>query len=58
MEYYLPVLWSTNTTRTSLMAQTVKNPHSVQETWVQSMDPEDPLEQRMATQSGNLAWEN
>ena len=44
MEHYLPVRWNTDTTRTSLMAQTVKNPHSVQETRVQSMDQEDPLE--------------
>ena len=56
MEYYLSVLWNTNTTRTSLMSQTGKNPHSVQETRVQSTGQEDPLEKRMATQSSNLAW--
>ena len=27
-----------------------------QETWVQSVDQEDPLEEEMATHSSNLAW--
>ena len=38
------------------MAQTVKNPPTVQETWVQSMSWEDPLEEEMATHSSILAW--
>ena len=29
----------------------------MQETWVQSMDQEDPLEKEMATHSSILAWE-
>ena len=28
----------------------------MQETWVQSLGPEDPLENRMATHSSILAW--
>ena len=37
----------------------VKNPSAVQElqeTWVQSLDWEDPLEQGMAVHSSILAW--
>ena len=30
---------------------------SMQETWVQSLDWEDPLEKEMATHSSILAWE-
>ena len=29
----------------------------MQETWVQSLDQEDPLEKEMATHSNVLAWE-
>ena len=39
------------------MVQTVKNPPTMQETWVQSLGQEDPLEKKMATQSSILAWE-
>ena len=38
------------------MAQTVKNPPAMQETWVQSLGQEDPLEKEMATHSNILAW--
>ena len=38
------------------MAQTVKNPPAMQETWVPSLDWEDPLEEGMATHSSILAW--
>ena len=38
------------------MAQTVKNLPAVQETRVQSLGPEDPLEKGMATHSSILAW--
>ena len=38
------------------MAQVVKNLPAVQETWVQSLDREDPLEEGMATPSSILAW--
>ena len=38
------------------VAQTVKNLPAIQETWVQSLDWEDPLEEGMATRSSILAW--
>ena len=38
------------------MAQTVKDRPLVQETWVQSLGQEDPLEKGMATHSSILAW--
>ena len=40
----------------SLVAQLVKNPPAMRETWVQSLGGEDPLEEGMATHSGILAW--
>ena len=40
----------------SLVAQTVKNLPAVQETWVRSLDWEDPLEKGMAPHSCILAW--
>ena len=40
----------------SLMAQLVKNPPALWETWVQSLDWEDPLEKRKATHSSILSW--
>ena len=40
----LPIL------RVSLVAQLIKNPPAMWETWVQSLDLEDPLEEGMATQ--------
>ena len=40
----------------SLVAQLVKNLPAVQETWVQSLGWEDPLENKMATHSSTLAW--
>ena len=39
----------------SLVAQMVKNPLAMQETWVQSLGWEDPLQQDMATHSSILA---
>jgi len=39
------------------MAQTVKNLPAIQETWVQSLGQEDPLEKGIATHSSILAWE-
>ena len=38
------------------MAQTVKNLPGIQETWVQSLGQEDPLEKERATHSTILAW--
>ena len=40
-----------------LVAQVVKNLPAVQETWVQSLDREDPLEKEMAKHSSILASE-
>ena len=40
----------------SLVAQLVKNPLAVEETWVQSLGWEDPLEKGKATHSSMLAW--
>ena len=40
----------------SLVAQTVKNPPAMQETWVRSLGQEDTLEEGMATHSSILAW--
>ena len=40
----------------SLVAQMVKNPPVMWETWVGSLGWEDPLEKRMATHSSILAW--
>ena len=38
------------------MAQMVKRLPTMQETWVQSLGQEDPLEKEMATHSSILAW--
>ena len=38
------------------VAQTVKNPPTVQEIWVQFLGQEDPLEKGMAIHSSILAW--
>ena len=43
------ILWA------SLVTQMVKNPPAMQETWVQSLGWEDPLEEGMATHSSILA---
>ena len=40
----------------SLMAQLVKNPPAMRETWVQSLGWEDPLEKGKATHFSILAW--
>ena len=40
----------------SLVDQTVKNLSAMQETWVQSLGWEDPLEEGMATHTSILAW--
>ena len=41
----------------SLVAQMVTSPPAMQETWVLSLDQEDPLENGRATHSNILAWE-
>ena len=40
-----------------MVAQTAENLPAMQETWVQSLGWEDPLEEGMATHSSILAWE-
>ena len=40
----------------SLVAQLVKKPPAMQETWVQSLGWEDTLEKGTATHSSTLAW--
>ena len=40
----------------SPVAQMVKNPPAMQETWLQSLGQEDPLEKRMVTHSSILGW--
>ena len=40
----------------SLVAQAVKNSPAVWETWIQSLDWEDPLEEDMAIHSSFPAW--
>ena len=42
--------------RASLVAQTVKNPPAMQETWVRSLGWEDLLEKGTAAHSSILAW--
>ena len=47
---YYACLWS------SLVAQRLKSLPAMQETWVQSLDREDPLEKEMGNHSSILAW--
>ena len=42
--------------RASLLAQLVKNPPAMLETWVRPLDWEDPLEKGKATHSSILGW--
>ena len=41
----------------SLVAQLVKNPPAMQETWARSLEWEDPLEKEMTTHSSILAMD-
>ena len=41
---------------TSLVAQRLKHLSGMQETWVQSLGRENPLEKEMAAHSSSLAW--
>ena len=50
MGYPLQYSWA------SLVAQLVKNPPAMQETWVRSLGWKDPLEKETATYSGIMAW--
>ena len=42
----------------SLVAQRVKHLPAMQETWVQSLGQEDPLEKEIVTHSSTLTWKN
>jgi len=48
--------WLSTSHRASLVAQLVKNPPAVQDTWVRSLGWEDHLEKGKATHSRILAW--
>ena len=50
MILFLIELWA------SLIAQLVKNPPAMRETWVRSLGWEDPLEKETATHSSILAY--
>ena len=39
-----------------LVAQMVKNPPAMRDTWVQSLGQEDPLEKGVATHSSKISW--
>ena len=58
--YLMGMLWSNEiiyeTKMSSLVAQTVENLSAMQETRVQALGWEDPLEKGMATHSSILAW--
>ena len=47
---------SSHVTVTSLVAQLIKNPLAMWETWVQSLGCEDLLEKGIATHSSIVAW--
>ena len=51
-----PFAGSLGYSQASLVAQMVKNPPAVQETWVRSLSLEDSLEKGVATHSSILAW--
>ena len=46
-----------NSYSSSLLAQMVKNLPAMQETWVRSLDWEEPLEKGTASHSSTPAWE-
>ena len=50
------ILYPLQNSRASLVAQTVKNPPVIRETWVRSLGWEDPLEKGKGTHSSVLAW--
>ena len=54
--FCLYLMLSTIRKRASLVVQLVKNPPAMQETWIQSLCWEDPLQNGKATHSSILAW--
>ena len=55
---HLPDLIFRTTQRASLVAQTVKNPPVIQETWVWSLGWKDPLEMEMAATHSSILVQN
>ena len=60
-DVYVPLIFSPHLllvfcVPASLVAQTVKHLPAMQETWVQSLGWEDPLEKEMTTHISTLAW--
>ena len=55
-EVYIYIYIYIRLLRASLVAQLVKTPPEMQETWVQSLGWEGPLEKGKATCSSILAW--
>ena len=57
MQKFLKIkIYSKNASLLQLVAQLVKKLPAMQETWVQSLGGEDPLEKGKATQFSILAW--
>ena len=50
------IVWEYDIYHVTLLVQMVKNPPAMQETQVQSLHQDDPLEKRMGTHSSVLAW--
>ena len=50
------ILYQSQPLKGSQMAQLVKNPPTMRETWVQYLGWEDPLEKGTATPSSILTW--
>ena len=48
-------IWAVSS-KTPLVAQTVKRLSTMWETWVRSLGWEDPLEKEMAIHSSTIAW--
>jgi len=55
-EFVLPLQSKRQKKEASLLARKVKNLPARQETWVQSLGQEDPLEKGKATHSSILVW--
>ena len=54
--YYSCIYKSVISVKASLVAELVKNLPAMQETWIQSLGWEDPLEKGKATLSSILPW--
>ena len=54
--YFFFFFFAVQHVRPSLVAQLVKNLSAMQETWVQSLGWEDPLEKGMMTHYSILTW--